>query len=89
MLTPMLSPKAAGEAGSSSSSSDAECSAGDTPTTVVGEPGLGSTVADIAAAARAAAKGAAVTGWALKLIMEYCDEVRAAHTEVPLMPLLC
>jgi hypothetical protein len=77
MLTPMLSPKAAGEdvASSSSSSSLSAGSSAGPATTVVGEPGVGSTVADIAAAARAAARGAAVTGWALKLVMEYCDEV--------------
>lgn len=77
MLTPLLTyvhNVGTGETGSSSSGSENQVP------TVVAEPGgLGS--ADIAkaaaaAAAAASAKGTAtLSGWTLKLVLEYCDQV--------------
>lgn len=72
MLTPLFDETTIGSINSSSASNDGNRHGPERHTIVCEQ---GSTAADVATAARAAAGGAAVAGWSLKLVMEYCSEV--------------
>lgn len=82
MLTPLLTAAQDGCSGDASADGSSTAARDSHLPTIVGEPGLGSRAADVAAAAAAAAAAAtngttALSGWELKLIMELCDEVTA------------